>query len=284
LNVNDCTLEEISRETRTNFVVVACQTMESRFSSFVVTPEQQQAWRIGFEWIHEFASSLADSCPSWKVLPEFSAPLISGRPDLVIDTGTHILVVEMKTGIKAHKNLGEKQVLNYADTLWGKIKIGKSRAVVPILLSNNHKKIFNHSYLIQGQEESPNQILKVNLEGLIQIGREITNKFPQSREFDGENSALLKYSPRPSVIDAAVSLVAALDDKNIVTGLADTEEISRIIKKLRQKTLDCSKDSVKRSSWSLAHLVRERLLLVSGLLMMPLFKNFLEKIMELHCI
>lgn len=219
--------------------------MESRFSSFVVTPEQQQAWSIGFEWIHEFASSLADSCPNWKVMPEFSAPLISGRPDLVVDTGTHVLVVEMKTGIKAHKNLGEKQVLNYADTLWGKIKIGKSRAVVPILLSINHKKNFNHEDLNQGLHESPSKVVKVNLNGLIEIGRVVSDQFPQSREFDGENSALLKYSPRPSVIDAAVSLVAALDDKNIITGLADTKEITRIINKLKQKTLDCSKKSLK---------------------------------------
>ena len=245
MDVNDCTLHEVSRTNMTTFVSTACLAMESRFSLFVVTPEQQQAWRIGFEWIHEFASALSIDCPNWKLMPEFTAPLVSGRPDLVIDTGTHLLVVEMKTGIKAHKNLGEKQVLNYADTLWGKIKIGRSRIVIPILLSTSHKETFDRGILEQGKEDLPSHILKVNPAGLIQIGKYLSQVFPQSRDFDGQNSALLKYSPRPSVVDAATALVAALDDKNIITGLADSEEISRIIAKIRLKTLEAFKSSKK---------------------------------------
>jgi len=245
MDFNNCSLVEVSKESVPSFVDSACLAMESRFSAFVVTPEQQQAWRIGFKWIHEFASVLSEKCPSWKLLPEFSAPLISGRPDLVIDTGTHLLVVEMKTGVKAQKNLGEKQVLNYADTLWGKIKIGRSRKVVPVLLSNSHKNKYDLIYLDRIDSDTPNQIFKVNPKGLIDIGLYISHKFPTSQKFDGDNSALLKYSPRPSVVDAAIALVAALDDKNIVTGLADSEEISRIISKIRQKTIEASKFSKK---------------------------------------
>ena len=245
MDINDCTLHEVSKANMTTFVSTACMAMESRFSAFVVTPEQQQAWKIGFEWIHEFASALSIDCPKWKLMPEFTAPLVSGRPDLVVDTGTHLLVVEMKTGVKAHKNLGEKQVLNYADTLWGKIKIGRLRTVIPILLSANHKKTFNQEILVRGSEESHRHILKVNPVGLIEIGKYLSQTFPESRDFDGQNSALLKYSPRPSVVDAATALVAALDDKNIITGLADSEEISRIIAKIREKTLEVSRTSKK---------------------------------------
>ena len=245
MDVNNCTLYEVSKANLTTFVATACMAMESRFSAFVVTPEQQQAWRVGFEWIHEFASALSIDCPNWKLMPEFTAPLISGRPDLVVDTGTHLLVVEMKTGVKAHKNLGEKQVLNYADTLWGKVKIGRLRTVIPILLSTNHKKTFDQEILEQGNVDNPSHILKVNPAGFIDIGKYLSQAFLQSRDFDGQNSALLKYSPRPSVVDAATALVAGLDDKNIITGLADSEEISRIITKIRLKTLEASKSCKK---------------------------------------
>jgi hypothetical protein len=245
LDFNHCTVGEVSRLTVSDFVQSACLAMESRFSTFVVTPEQQDAWRIGFKWIHEFALALERDCPMWKLMPEYSAPLISGRPDLVIDTGSHLLVVEMKTGIKNQKTLGEKQVLNYADTLWGKLKLGRSRSVIPILLSNSHKKIVNLSALRQNDSVSPNQIMKVNPSGLIDIGKHISREFEKARKFDGENSEFLKYSPRPSVVDAAVALVAALDDKNIITGLADSEEISRVIAKIKQKALDASKYSKK---------------------------------------
>ena len=241
MDFNNCSLAEVSKQSVSSFIDSSCLAMESRFSAFVVTPEQQQAWRIGFKWIHEFASVLSEECPSWKLLPEFSAPLISGRPDLVIDTGTHLLVVEMKTGVKAQKNLGEKQVLNYADTLWGKIKIGRSRKVVPVLLANSHKNKNDFTYLNRVDLDTPNQIFKVNPKGLIDIGLYISQNFPTSQKFNGDNSALLKYSPRPSVVDAAIALVAALDDKNIVTGLADSEEINRIISKIRQKTIEASK-------------------------------------------
>ena len=93
----------------------------------------------------------------------------------------------------------------------------------------------------QDDSFSPSAIIKVNPEGLIEVGKYIAREFPNSRTFDGENLTLLKYSPRPSVVDAAVSLVAALDDKNIITGLAESEEISRIIEKIKVKALNASK-------------------------------------------
>jgi hypothetical protein len=241
MNINHCTVQEVAQKSSQDFIDSACLAMESRFSTFIVTPEQQEAWKIGFKWIHEFASAIEKECPLWRLMPEYSAPLISGRPDLVVDTGTHLLVVEMKTGVKAQKSLGEKQVLNYADTLWGKLKLGRERSVVPILLSNSHRNKVNFRMLDQDDAISPSAIIKVNSVGLIEVGKYIAHEFPRSRKFDGENLTLLKYSPRPSVVDAAVALVAALDDKNIITGLAESEEITRIIEKIKAKALNASK-------------------------------------------
>ena len=245
MNMNHCTVQEVAQKSSQDFIDSACLAMESRFSTFIVTPEQQEAWKIGFKWIHEFASAIEKDCPLWRLMPEYSAPLISGRPDLVVDTGTHLLVIEMKTGVKAQKSLGEKQVLNYADTLWGKLKLSRVRSVVPILLSNSHKNKMNFKMLDQDDAISPSTIIKVNSVGLIELGKYIAREFPRSRKFDGENLTLLKYSPRPSVVDAAVALVAALVDKNIITGLADSEEISRIIEKIKSKALNASKLSTR---------------------------------------
>lgn len=241
VDINHCTLEEIARQGLRDYVESACLAMESRFSSFIVTPEQQEAWRVGFTWIHEFAKELSNECPLWVVMPEYSAPLISGRPDLVVDTGSHLLIIEMKTGMKGHKNLGEKQVLNYADTLWSKLKLGRARFVMPILLATNHKNLVNLQTIEQGDSNSPIKVIKVNPSTLIELGKYIYENYPKARTFNGDNLELLKYSPRPSVVEAAVALVAALDDKNIITGLADSAEISRIIEKIKTKVLDVSK-------------------------------------------
>jgi hypothetical protein len=234
LNINHCTIKQVTNFSRHEFISLARMSMESRFSSYVLTPEQQEAWRVGFGWIYDFAIESVADTPNWCLMPEYSAPLVSGRPDLVIDTGTHLLVIEMKTGVKAHKTLGEKQVIDYADTLWGKVKIGRTRSVIPILLSESHSKTFNGRSLTQSQTHAPTEITKVNILGLIEMGKMISENFPESNSFDGNNTELLKYSPRPSVVEAAVALVASLDDKNVITGLSESQEITRVISKIRE--------------------------------------------------
>lgn len=217
------------------YVPGAVEAMKSRFSSLIVTPEQVEAWLVGFDWIHQYACSLLNANPRWKLLPEFAAPLISGRPDLVIDTGSHLLVVEMKTGHKPSKSIGEKQVIKYSDELWAKLKIGTFRIVVPIILSSRKSFEITKELSRYTKESRPEAILSLDLNSLISLSRKIFSEEEASRSFTGENKNLLKYSPRPSVVQAAISLVAGLHDKNIITGLADTKEIQRIIEVIRDK-------------------------------------------------
>lgn len=228
MNYSDCTAGEIATSNLSEFVLKSTESMKARFSHFIVTPEQTEAWRIGFSWVHEIAIKINHLNPNWKFLPEFSAPLISGRPDLVIDTGSHLLVVEMKTGFKATKSTGKKQVLQYADDLWGKIKIGRSRTVIAVLMNasvksnpRRVKNILNHS--------EPTEVLQISVTGLVQVLEQIYSQYPLAKTFNGENRDLIRYSPRPSVVEAATSLVAALDDRNVITGLASSEIIEQLI-------------------------------------------------------
>lgn len=236
MNYSDSSIREISRMSREDYILNALNAMKARFSQFIVTPEQIDAWNIGFAWIHEYARVLSVSNDLWRILPEFVAPLLSGRPDLIVDTGTHLLIVEMKTGHKTSKSTGAKQVLEYADEFWGKQKIGQFRTIVPIILSNKQfsdgicdlKKI--------DRDQRPGTILRVNPEQFIELSKEIYFTERQSRDFKGEKTIdLFKYSPRPTVVEAAMALVSALDDKNVVTGLADTDEIKRIIEVIRKR-------------------------------------------------
>ncbi|CAN2190259.1 Domain of unknown function DUF2075 [Candidatus Nanopelagicaceae bacterium] len=239
MDFNESTSSEISALQPADYVSRATECMQARFSHFIVTPEQIEAWGIGFNWIHRIATATSKINPNWKFHPEFSAPLISGRPDLVIDTGTHLVVVEMKTGFKVSKSAGEKQVLNYCDDIWGKIKIGRSRIVIPVLLKDKNKKV--EIFTWTSKIDYPSNVLNLSVESLISLLSQISQEAPASLAFTGENSSLLKYSPRPSVVEAATSLVAALDDRNIVTGLASNQELERLIddvNKLVRKTRD----------------------------------------------
>ena len=46
----------------------------------------------------------------------------------------------MKTGIKSVDVSGRRQVLDYAITIWGKLKSARTRVVLPILLSSKAAK------------------------------------------------------------------------------------------------------------------------------------------------
>ena len=237
INYSDCSVLEVSDLNSTGFVHSAVESMKSRFSTFVVTPEQTEAWRVGFKWIHDYSSKISLLNPNWRLLAEFSAPLISGRPDLVIDTGSFLLVVEMKTGHKPSKSTGEKQVLEYAETLWGKLKIGRFRTVVPIVLASKKNVDTFDSLSKFSKDVCPTDVLSLTIDSLIKISEQIFKNDNIARDFTGDNSKLMKYSPRPTVVEAAISLVAALDDRNVTTGLADTEEINRIIQIIRDRAI-----------------------------------------------
>jgi hypothetical protein len=221
-------LSDVANEPKEDYVRNAKIAMESRFSHFIVTPEQQKAWQVGFAWIHDLASSLSKAADSWILLPEFSAPLVSGRPDLVILTNKYLLVVEMKTGIKSVDVSGRRQVLDYAMTIWGKLKSARSRVVLPILLSSQAAKQIVEFQVSSDSAKEPSSVLILNPKDLVLLLDRISKEEAGALlDFDSEKQLLL-YSPRPSVVEAATALVAATSDRNVITGLSNEDELSRI--------------------------------------------------------
>lgn len=209
--------------------------MEARFSQFIVTPEQHRAWLIGFSWIHDAVCNSSTEADDWICLPEYAAPLVSGRPDFVLVTKSHLVIIELKTGEINVDRAGAKQVLQYSLSLWGKLKVARSRLVVPVLLSENGKKFKSNSISISNKQNRPSEILNLNLAGFRDLLNKIEcNELNSSVELSDVKNQLL-YSPRPSVIEAANALVAATEDKNVITGLsteAELDKISRIIQKV----------------------------------------------------
>jgi hypothetical protein len=239
-------LSEVANESREDYVRNASMAMEARFSHFIVTPEQQRAWRVGFTWIHDLATSLNTNAGSWMLLPEFSAPLVSGRPDLVILTCKHLLVVEMKTGMKSVDNSGRRQVLEYAITIWGKLKSARSRVVLPILLSAQSPRNQNGVAVSLDAVREPAGVISLNPNDLkILLSGIASAEGGEVLDFRGEKELLL-YSPRPSVVEAATALVAATADKNIITGLSNEDELDRISKVIQQIGIQANRESEKR--------------------------------------
>ena len=239
-------LSDVANEPKEDYVRNAKTAMESRFSHFIVTPEQQKAWQIGFAWIHDLASSLNETAGSWILLPEFSAPLVSGRPDLVILTKRHLLVVEMKTGVKSVDISGRRQVLDYSLTIWGKLKSARTRVVLPILLSSQAAKQAFEFGIDLDVVKQPTVVFTLNPNDLILFLERISSvELGEVLDFESEKQLLL-YSPRPSVVEAATALVAATSDKNIITGLSNEDELSRVSNIIHKIGVQASNNLEKR--------------------------------------
>ena len=237
---------QIAASPKDTYVLDATTAMSARFTHFTVTPQQVAAWRIGFEWIHDSVSALGKSAHSWLALPEFAAPLVSGRPDFVIVTADHLLVIEMKTGIRDLKTAGKKQVLEYATTLWGKLKAARTRTVIPVLLSQSGRSTLNANLEVTPSSSRPTEILSLRPSGFNLLLSRLL-EIEHGRELDTSKAlGELLYSPRPSIIEAATSLIAATEDKNVITGLSGEDELDRISSLVQALGFDAKRESQHR--------------------------------------
>lgn len=246
VNVNLSTFAEIAALGKEDYIHSAQTSMMARFSAFVVTPEQQRAWEIGFGWIHDLATQIGEAISNWLVLPEYAAPLVSGRPDLVVVCNSHLFVIEMKTGNSSVDSSGRKQVLEYATTLWGKLKAAKSRTVVAILLSPSTSDIQIESLVPQVSPASPTEVLMLSPWGLKDLFQKIadlnSNEIVDREDLEKQ----LIYSPRPSVIEAAIALVAGTEDRNVITGLSNEDELHRVTSLIQELAADAQAKREKR--------------------------------------
>ena len=239
MNLNEISIGEIKSMQAEVYIQSSMLAMRARFSQFVITPEQVAAWEIGFGWIHQISLSLAPATDPWLVMPEFVAPLISGRPDLVIATPTHLVIVEMKTGELPRREGDKRQTLGYATDIWGKLKGARGKMIVPVLLSKSGKDSPTPLLPWPKADSPPSSIFELTPIGLAELLREIASKGDDELVNLDVFRRSLVYSPRPSVVEAATSLVARLEDKNVITGLSDSEEIDRVI----QSLLDLAKSA-----------------------------------------
>lgn len=243
---NFISIREIAAESKETFVDQALLAMESRFTSFVVTPEQSLAWKIGFSWLHDIAGAIFQVAGSWVAMPEFVGPLVSGRPDLVIVSNRSIFVIEMKTGTSMKSTSGKKQVLEYSTDIWGKLRAARSREVISVLLASGNKSNPIWSSPLLELSERPTIVERLNVKGLIRL-LTLAASFEDTAELDAEDlrNSLL-YSPRPSIVEAATALVASTADRNIVTGLSSEDELERLAGVIRDVGIRASVSGERR--------------------------------------
>jgi DUF2075 family protein len=223
-------LDAILKLSTSEFANAVDQALSRRLSFFPITPEQHQAWLRECEWIYNFALEISPTNSKIQVIFEYAPPHVSGRPDMIILAGAYVFVVEAKTGLERTDAQATRQSLNYAKNIWNHVRACRSKIVIPILLQDTKFK----DYELPKTSADPESFGVYVLSPLALIN--LVKKIPTIHSAESLDGWI--YAPRPSITQAAVALMGALEDPAVTTGLADDKEILRLSKLITKNSLE----------------------------------------------
>lgn len=172
--------------------------------------EQQVAWDQEIDMLKQVLMRNK----SWKtgsIIFEYSIPRLCGRIDVVLLLGKTIFVIEYKVGEKKYPEEAKKQVLEYCLDLKYFHKASEHLQIIPILVCTKAKRSISATSdtweMIRGIECCR------GVEDLFAI---LSTRNDESEEQLSLNEWLnAKYSPTPTIIEAATALYEHHDVKDI---------------------------------------------------------------------
>jgi hypothetical protein len=226
------TLGEVRRLARSEFVEGMTKSLATEFSRLPISPDQIYAWRMLCTWLHEAATQLDATSDSIGCFFEFSPPFKGDRSDLLLVSESEILVVEAKTGSAHSKRAAQKQVLRYAYQIYNALEVGVHRKVLPLVIqekplrgsTNRPTPITDSSY-----PEAAVAVISKQL-----LASEIQEMTPPNRDIDILDTSAWVHQPRGSIVAFAREMFGNIRDRHVLTALADSEEIDRLVVRLHE--------------------------------------------------
>lgn len=172
---------------------------------------------------------------------EFSIPRMGKRVDTLIIIEGVIFVLEFKVGEHIYNLSSVEQVWDYALDLKNFHEPSHQALLVPILVATEAKNIISE---IATTSHNDNVIrpIKTNGESLHEILHAVLDFYNESQNVDSAGYAAGRYSPTPTIIEAAISLYKNHTVEEITRSDADainlsntTDTISEIITQAREK-------------------------------------------------
>ncbi len=136
---------------------------------------------------------------------EFTIPRMGKRVDVLVIINNVIFIIEFKVGESRYLNYHIDQVWDYALDLKNFHEPSHKAVLVPILVATEAKKSFTE---ICTTPHNDNIIfpVRVNKESLLPTISNILDFYKESCSLDGERFAQGRYSPTPTIVEAALSL------------------------------------------------------------------------------
>lgn len=207
-------------------------TLSNQFDSNL---NQNHSWEAE---IHFLQAALQDF--EGTIFFEFSIPRMGKRVDTLVIIEGVIFVIEFKVGEHRYNQASVEQVWDYALDLKNFHEPSHEALLVPVLVATEAKTIFSE---IITTSHNDNLILpiKTNGQDLKNIIHDVLEFYQEKQVIDQIGYATGRYSPTPTIIEAAISLYKNHTVEEITRSDAGaknltktTETISKIITHARE--------------------------------------------------
>ena len=203
-------------------------------SDFPDTLEQRAAWVKEIETLRPILRS-----HSGAIHFEYSIPRMGERIDVLLITGPVIFVLEFKTGAKEFTRYALDQVTDYALDLKNFHETSHDRFVAPILVATDAKSILP-LVAMTPQNDKLLMPIRSNAESLAEAIEKVL-EFAKDKTIDWREWKAGRYSPTPTIMEAALSLyrkhsVAEISrhDAGAINLHQTSETISRVIERAKE--------------------------------------------------
>ncbi len=211
--------------------VIGLITLSNQFDT---SQNQNKSWEVQIPILKEAIGNY-----SGTIFFEFSIPRMGKRIDALIIIRNVVFVIEFKVGENKFQNFSLDQVWDYALDLKNFHEPSHNALIVPILVATEAKNSF-----IELSTTSHNDLLlmpiKVNKNGIGNAIEKTLAFFSETEQINSKLYASGRYSPTPTIIEAAISLYNKHTVSEITRSDADAKNLT-VTTKAISKIIDVTK-------------------------------------------
>ncbi len=169
-------------------------------NEFALDQTQKEAWRQEIEILKNTLSKF----PNGQIFFEFSIPRMGSRIDVILIIRNAVFVIEFKVGEKNFLPSALDQVWDYAIDLKNFHKTSHDKLIAPILVATAAEDPIS---VIEFNPHNDNLLfpIKANATNLLYVIENVISQ-SESPDIDAQTWILGKYSPTPTIIEAAMAL------------------------------------------------------------------------------
>jgi hypothetical protein len=228
-------------DTISNFIVSTSQEIFGTLaqnSGFADELTQKQAWNYEIKILKEILKTYNGS-----IFFEYSIPRMGRRIDVILIIESVIFILEFKVGEKDFLQNSVDQVWDYALDLKNFHETSHVHLIAPILIATEAKDILPY---VSGASHDDNLLFPIRTNSnLLKSVIEMVLKFSTGELIDSKDWSQGRYSPTPTIIEAAMALYNGHSVSEISRSDATAQNLSNTSNTLSDIILNAKENSEK---------------------------------------